>query len=124
MRRKLKEVKQARQVKQASLRTSTGELIGSLDDTDLNCLESRTVTPAAVNRVALRGHVIVDCTLVARLIEFEMRGCMFALAENGLFRMAPMDRLTPADVTFLRVHRDEVHRVLEYQADAPPVPSL
>jgi hypothetical protein len=64
--------------------------------------------------VTFRDGFVVDWSIVRRLLDLESRGCSFRLEEGGRFRVVPPDRLTPEDVTFLREHRDDARRVIEY----------
>jgi hypothetical protein len=67
--------------------------------------------------VTFRGGFVADWTVVRRLLELESRGATFRLEDGGRFRIIPPSLLTDDDIAFLRAHRDEARRVLEYQAD-------
>ena len=67
--------------------------------------------------VTFRGGFVADWSVVSRLLQIETRGGCFELTSTGGFRVTPGSILTPEDVSFLRQHRDEARRVLQYQAD-------
>jgi hypothetical protein len=66
--------------------------------------------------VTLRGGVVVDWRVVARLIELEMRGCTFRVGADGQYHVTPAALLTADDQAFLRDHEAAVLRVLAYEA--------
>lgn len=68
--------------------------------------------------VTFRGGFVADWAVVSCLLDLEARGARFELKADGGFRVLPSSVLTPDDTAFLRAHRDEARRVLEYQADA------
>jgi len=68
--------------------------------------------------VALKGGLVAKTEVVVRLLEIERRGARFELLPAGRFRVEPFALLSAEDVTFLREHRDEARRLLEYEADA------
>ena len=68
--------------------------------------------------VTYRGGVVADWAVVERLLRLEARGCRFTLEPDGRFRVRPLSLLTADDDAFLRAHRDECRRVLDYDADA------
>ena len=70
--------------------------------------------------VTLRGGYVVDAAVVRRLLDLERRGARFELLGEGRFRVDPPAVLTPDDIAFLRMHRDEARRVLEYEASLWP----
>lgn len=72
---------------------------------------------APITLVTFRGGFSADWAIVRRLLDLESRGARFELVEGGRFRVLPLSVLTAADVVFLRAHRDEAPRVLEYQTD-------
>ena len=55
--------------------------------------------------------------VVERLLTVEARGARFVPLAGGRFKVEPPSALTPEDTTFLKGHRDEARRVLNYQAD-------
>lgn len=65
----------------------------------------------------LKGGMVIDWLVATRLIEIEMRGARFELLEGRRFRVVPANVLTAADTAFLRAHRDEARRQIEYDAD-------
>lgn len=67
--------------------------------------------------VTYRGGFVASWPVVARLLDLEARGARFVVLAGGRFRVEPADVLTPDDTQFLRLHRDDARRVLEYQAD-------
>lgn len=64
--------------------------------------------------VTFRGGFVAEWAIVQRLLDLEVRGCRFSLVSNGRFRVVPPDRLTADDTAFLRAHRTEARRVIEY----------
>ena len=66
--------------------------------------------------VVFRGGFSADWEVVRRLLDLEARGATFRRETSG-FRVVPADVLTQDDVAFLRAHREEARRVLDYQAD-------
>jgi hypothetical protein len=75
-----------------------------------------TLSDAAVV-VTLRGGVTVSSDVLVKLLDIEARCCTFKLLANGRICITPSGRLSPEEIDFLRRHRDEARRVLEYQAD-------
>ena len=73
--------------------------------------------PSSNRLVTFRGGFVAAEAVVIRLNDLEFRGARFVLKPDGGFRVVPADVLTPDDTRFLRAHRDEARRVLEYQAD-------
>ena len=71
----------------------------------------------AVALVTFRGGFVADWNVVSRLLMIEARGGCFELTSDGGFRVTPASVLTPEDIDFLRRHRDEARRILQYQAD-------
>lgn len=67
--------------------------------------------------VTFQGGFVANLAVVQRLIDLEARGARYVLLAGGRFRVVPASVLTPDDTAFLRQHRDEARRVLEYQAD-------
>jgi hypothetical protein len=67
--------------------------------------------------VTFRGGFVADWAVVRRLIELEARGARFELLADGRIRVAPPDLLDGDSRDFLRAHRDEARKILEYQAD-------
>jgi hypothetical protein len=67
--------------------------------------------------VTFRGGLVASWPVVARLLDLEARGARFVLLAGGRFRVEPAAVLTVDDTAFLRQHRDEARRVLDYQAD-------
>jgi hypothetical protein len=72
--------------------------------------------PATSDLVVLNGGFVVALSVLQCLWRLEDRGARFELKDDGGFRVIPPSVLTPDDVSFLRAHRDEARRVLEYQA--------
>ncbi len=66
--------------------------------------------------VTFRGGFVADWAVVHRLLELEARGARFLLLAGGRFRVEPPALLDEESREFLRAHRDEARRVLEYQA--------
>ena len=75
------------------------------------------VSSEAPTLVTFRGGFVADWQVVQRLLDLESRGAQFRLLDGGRFCVDPPDLLTPDDQAFLRAHRDEARRVLEYEAD-------
>ena len=73
---------------------------------------------APITLVTFRDGFSADWTIVCRLLDLEARGARFELVHGGRFRVVPLSVLTADDVAFLRAHRDEARRVLEYQPHA------
>src|SRR5215472_2831996 len=92
----------------------TGSVLGATSPT------MRTNTEESAVLVALRGGLAVDWRIVARVLELEDRGIVFVLLETRKFRVRPSDLLTDDDRVFLRTHRDEIQRLLEFDADSQP----
>ena len=67
--------------------------------------------------VVFRGGFSARSDVVERLLDIESRGGRFVPQPDGRFRVEPASLLTSADRAFIRQHRDEARRVLEYQAD-------
>jgi len=67
--------------------------------------------------VTFKHGFIAAYPVVAKLLDLEARGATFELLADGRFRVNPGTVLTDDDRTFLREHRDEAKRVIEYQAD-------
>jgi hypothetical protein len=67
--------------------------------------------------VTFRDGFVANWLVVQRLLDLEFRGATFELVEAGRFKVVPASLLTADDVQFLRAHRDEARRVLQYQAD-------
>jgi hypothetical protein len=70
--------------------------------------------------VTLRGGLAVSWSVVAKLIDLEFRGAKFELLDDGHFKVVPSSVLTADDTAFLKAHRDEARRVIEYDVDAVP----
>jgi hypothetical protein len=68
--------------------------------------------------VTFRGGFVATWPVVAKLIDLEFRGARFELLDGGRFRVIPPSVLTADDVAFLKAHRDEARRVIQYDADA------
>ena len=64
--------------------------------------------------VTLNGGMTVRWAVVAKPLDLEARGATFELVEGGGFAVAPRSVLTDDDRAFLRVHRDDARRCLEY----------
>jgi hypothetical protein len=67
--------------------------------------------------VTLSGGLTVSCAVLAQLLDIEARGCTFELLADGRICVRPVGRLTPEEIAFLKQHRDEARRILQYQAD-------
>jgi len=67
--------------------------------------------------ILLRGNVELNRRVWTKLLDIEARDCAFELLAEERIRVRPAGRLTPEDVSFLRRHRNEVIRVIEYRAD-------
>lgn len=74
-------------------------------------------TSEAPALVHFRGGFVADWAVVSRLLDLEARGARFELKPDGGFRVVPSSVLMPEDTAFLRAHRNEARRVLEYQAN-------
>lgn len=61
-----------------------------------------------------KGGVSFLTSVVLAVIHIEAAGGRFSLLDNDRFRVDPGDVLTDIDRDFLRAHRDEVRRVLDY----------
>ncbi len=72
-------------------------------------------TSDAVQLVTFRGGLVADWAVVTRLLDLESRGARFELKPDGGFRVIPASALTPDDRAFLKAHRDEARRILEYE---------
>jgi hypothetical protein len=76
------------------------------------------VSSEALMLVTFRDGFVANWLVVQRLLDLEFRGATFELVEDGRrFKVVPASILTADDVRFLRAHRDEARRVLQYQAD-------
>jgi hypothetical protein len=74
-----------------------------------------TASSSSAAGITLRGGFVVEERVLTYLVEMEMqRDFVFELLDERRFRVSPCERLTASDVTFLRQHRDAVHRVLQY----------
>jgi len=82
-----------------------------------------STTSSSETTVVLKGGVVANTAVVVRLLDIERRGARFELLDLGRFRVVPSSVLTPEDVAFLRRHRDEARRLLEYDADAVREPA-
>jgi len=69
---------------------------------------------ADVQLVTFRGGFVADWLLVSRLLDLEARGAQFQLESEGHFRVVPSSVLSPEDVTFLRLRRDQARAIIEY----------
>jgi hypothetical protein len=69
---------------------------------------------ASSELVTLKGGIVVDWSIVQRLLDLEARGAAFTLEDGGRFRVVPPAMLTGDDVAFLRLHRDAIRQVLAY----------
>lgn len=78
---------------------------------------------ASSNVVVLKGGVVADIAVVVKLLDIERRGATFQLLEAGRFRVVPPDVLTAEDAAFLRQHRDDARKLLEYDAHAVKEPA-
>jgi hypothetical protein len=67
--------------------------------------------------VTLTGGLVVPVRVLRVLWTLEDRGARFELKPNGGFKVIPSSVLTADETVFLRQHRDEARRVLEYQAE-------
>jgi hypothetical protein len=67
--------------------------------------------------VMFRGGFVAPLRVLSVLWQLENRGARFELEAEGGFRVIPASILTVDDTAFLRRHRDEARRVLEYAAD-------
>jgi len=67
--------------------------------------------------VVFRGGFSAPAAVVRVLLTLEARGARFELKDGGGFRVRPVEVLTAEDTAFLRAHRDEARRVIEYQGD-------
>jgi hypothetical protein len=67
--------------------------------------------------VTLKHGYVVDAAVVRLLLSLEGRGARFELKPDGGFRVIPPSVLTQAERVFLRAHRDQARRVLEYQVE-------
>jgi hypothetical protein len=83
--------------------------------TKVDCSDCDSAAPF----VTLRGGLVADVMVVVKLLELERRGCRFTLEPEGRFRVTPASELTPDDRAFLKLHRDEARRVLDY-CNTPP----
>ena len=72
---------------------------------------------ATTSLVTFRDGFVASVTVLQRLWAIEALGCSFALKDDGGFHVVHWDKLMPADDAFLRAHRDEVRRLIAYQAD-------
>jgi hypothetical protein len=68
-----------------------------------------------VTLVTLDGGLTVNWAVVQRLLDLESRGATFELKPDGGFRVLPSTVLNADDTAFLKAHRDEARRVLEYE---------
>src|SRR5262249_58565043 len=67
--------------------------------------------------VTLASGLVVRLPVLQTLWRLEDRGARFELKPDGGFRVIPPSVLTPDDTAFLRAHRNEARKVLEYEAD-------
>jgi hypothetical protein len=66
------------------------------------------------NVVVFRGGFAAPWPTVQRLLDLEARGARFELLPDDRFRVVPPTVLTPADVAFLKAHRDEARQIIAY----------
>jgi len=76
-----------------------------------------TFSDATTAVVTLRGGVTVNLAVLLTLLEIEARGCTFEVLPDRRICVRPSGRLTVAEIEFLKEHRDEARRIVEYQAD-------
>ncbi|MGH9253503.1 MAG: hypothetical protein ACRD3C_02920 [Vicinamibacterales bacterium] len=82
----------------------------------------RTATLAATSSeaptlITFRDGFTANCAVLAKLLDIEARGCTCELLADGRICIRPPGQITADEITFLREHRDEARRVLQYQAD-------
>ena len=70
--------------------------------------------------VTLRGGLTADCRVVKKLLDIEARGCRFEVLPDGRIRVSPSGHLTADEIAVLRLHRDEVRRLIEVDAQSTP----
>ncbi len=68
----------------------------------------------------LRHGPTVPVAVVRHLLDMESRGVVFTVTETGV-DVRPAALVTPADIAFLRAHRDDVRAIVAYD---PPVEHL
>lgn len=68
--------------------------------------------------IHFKGGFVANRRVWAMLIDLEAQGARFELVEPDRFRVIPASLLTTNIKLFLRIHRDECRRLLEYGADA------
>jgi hypothetical protein len=73
--------------------------------------------------IPLRGGASISLELITWLLDAEDRGIRFATQPDGRVRMSPPDRVTVADVSFARAHRDEVRAAVAYCEQMLEMPS-
>lgn len=76
-----------------------------------------TSSDSATAVVTLRGGVTVNLAVLLKLLEIEARGCRFEVLPDQRICVRPPGQLTVAEIEFLKEHRDEARRIVEYQAD-------
>ena len=74
-------------------------------------MQTRSEAPALA---VFRGGFVADWTVVCRLLDLEVRGVSFELADGGRFCVVPVSVLTAEDRAFLMAHRDEAHAIVDY----------
>ena len=90
---------------------------GTMKRLPISASATQNPVMATTSLVTFRHGVVANTAVLRRLWAIEALGCSFVLKDNGGFRVVHWDKLTPADDAFLRAHRDDVRRLIAYQAD-------
>jgi hypothetical protein len=75
------------------------------------------VTGSRSKTITLRHGKVVSLSVMLRLWAIEARGGRFNVSAGGGLQVTPRGSVTPTDCAFLREHRDEARRLVEYQPD-------
>lgn len=76
--------------------------------------------PSPSDHWPLRHGPLVPVAVVRHLLAMESRGVVFTITDSGV-TVRPAALVTPADIAFLRAHRDDVRAIVAYD---PPVEHL
>jgi hypothetical protein len=70
--------------------------------------------PAIDVLVPLRDGPVVPASLISWLIDAEFRGLAFRIEPDGRLHVGPREKVTAADLAFVRGHRDLVLACVAY----------
>ena len=77
--------------------------------------EDPTISPSTPDLVTLKGGLVVEASVLRRLLDLEDRGATFTLTDAG-FLIQPPEVLTDDDVDFIRLRRLMAEGIIAYQA--------